>query len=68
MYEGRQDSEGRQLAAGLPLGSEPTWGQWLLGETESDDDDFTRYGLPNLRYVLFQRGSRRVLHLRGFRL
>ncbi len=54
MYDGPRDSTGRRLYPGLPFGSEPTWGRWLLGATEAASDDFSlRHSLSFLRYMAF---------------
>ena len=55
-YAGPRDSEGRQLYAGLPPGSEPYWdGRFgITGETENSRDDFSRrHSVQFLRYMAF---------------
>lgn len=54
MYAGPRDSDGRELYAGLPLGSEPYWGFWITGETPDVNDDFRRrISTQFLRYMAF---------------
>ncbi|MEF8939280.1 MAG: tannase/feruloyl esterase family alpha/beta hydrolase [Salinivenus sp.] len=56
-YAGPRDSEGRQLYAGLPLGSEPYWdGMFgVTGETPDASDDFSRlHSVQFLRYMAFR--------------
>ncbi|MDX1585259.1 MAG: tannase/feruloyl esterase family alpha/beta hydrolase [Balneolaceae bacterium] len=56
-YAGPRDSEGRQLYAGLPLGSEPYWDSFfgVTGETADAADDFTRLqSVQFLRYMAFR--------------
>ena len=54
MYDGPRDSAGRQLYAGLPLGSEPYWVRWVVGKTADGSDDFSlRHSLQFFRYMAF---------------
>lgn len=55
-YAGPRDSTGRQLYAGLALGSEPYWDGifGITGQTESSRDDFSRrHSIQFLRYMAF---------------
>jgi feruloyl esterase len=56
-YAGPRDSEGRQLYAGLPLGSEAYWDGifGITGETVDVTDDFSRlHSVQFLRYMAFR--------------
>ena len=54
MYDGPRDSAGRHLYSGLPLGSEPYWGRWVVGATADGSDDVSlRHGMQFIRYMGF---------------
>jgi feruloyl esterase len=54
MYDGPRDSGGRQLISGVPFGSEPYWGRWVIGETADGRDDFSlRHSMEYMRYMAF---------------
>jgi feruloyl esterase len=55
-YGGPKNSSGEQLyPGGIPLGSEPFWPIWIIGETENSDDNVIgQASLEFFRYVAFQ--------------
>ena len=51
-YGGPKNSKGEQLyPGGIPLGSEPYWGTWVVGETENVEDNLL--GIASLEFFRY---------------